>query len=80
VILVNDKQAKALRDSLKEIKQDPDAFRKDPKGKVPDLDDRAAAVFKDMSDDQLAQVVTVDEQMKEAGFHHDVGGISLRMV
>jgi hypothetical protein len=33
-----------------------------------------------MSDDQLAQVVTVDEQMKEAGFHHDVGGISLRMV
>lgn len=77
---MNDKQAKALRDSLKEIKQDPDAFKRDPKGKVPDLDDRAAAVFKEMSIDQLGDVVTVDEQMKEAGFHHDVGGISLRMV
>jgi hypothetical protein len=33
-----------------------------------------------MSDDELDSVATVDEQMKEAGFTHDVGGISLRMV
>jgi hypothetical protein len=80
VVLVNEKQAKALRDALKEIKHDPDAFRRDPKGKVPDLDDPAVAVFKKMSDDDLAHVATVDEQMKEAGFSHDIGGISLRMV
>jgi hypothetical protein len=80
VILVNDKQAKALRDALKEIKQDRDAFKRDPKGKVPDLDDHAVAVFKGMSNDELDSVATVDEKMKEAGFTHDIGGISLRMV
>jgi hypothetical protein len=80
VILVNDKQAKALRDALKEIKHDRDAFKRDPKGKVPDLDDDAVAVFMGMSDDDLDSVATVDEQMKAAGFTHDIGGISLRMV
>jgi hypothetical protein len=80
VVLVNEKQAKALRDALKEIKHDRDAFRRDPKGKVPDLDDQAVAVFNTMSNEQLAQVGTVDDKMKEAGFSHEIGGISLRMV
>jgi hypothetical protein len=79
-MFVNDKQAKALRDALKEIKQDRDAFKRDPKGKVPDLDDQAVEVFKGMSDAELDCVALVDEKMKDAGFTHDIGGVSVRMV
>lgn len=79
-MIVNAKQAKALNDALKEIKQDRAAFKKDPKGKVPDLDDQAVAVFKGMSDAELDCVATVDEKMKGAGFTHDIGGVSVRMV
>jgi hypothetical protein len=79
-MFVNDKQAKALRDALKEIKQDRDAFKRDPKGKVPDLGDQAVEVFKGMSDAELDCVALVDEKMKDAGFTHDIGGVSVRMV
>ena len=77
---MNDKQAKALRDALKEIKSDPAAFKANPKGKVPDLDDSAADVFKGMSDAELACIAQTDELMERAGFTHDIGGVSVRMV
>jgi hypothetical protein len=76
---VNDKQAKALRDALKEIKSDPAGFKRDPKGKVKDLDDTAANAFKDMSDAELACIAQADALMDQAGFTHDIGGITLRM-
>lgn len=77
---MNDKKAKALRDALKEIKSDPAGFKADPKGKVKDLDDDAANVFKNMSDAELACVAQTDDLMEKAGFTHDIGGVTLRMV
>ena len=77
---MEEKQAKALRDAVNEIKRDRDAFKRDPKGKVPHLDDKAAAVFGGMSDTELDFVATLDDKMNEAGFTHDIGGVSVRMV
>ena len=77
---VEDKKVKALDKALKAIEHDAAAFKSDPKGKVPDLDDQAAAVFKKMEITELAQLLEVDGKMKEAGFTIAAGGASVRMV
>jgi hypothetical protein len=83
VIVVTEQQANALRHALKEIRKDPKAreeFRADPQKVVRDLDDQAAAVFKNMSDLEMACIAWVDENMEAAGFTHEIDGVSVRMV
>lgn len=80
---MDEKQAQALRDALREIRTNAKAreeFRADPQKVVRDLDDNAAAVFKGMSDLELACIAWVDETMEAAGFNHDIGAVTLRMV
>jgi hypothetical protein len=71
---------KALHEALTAIDKDRAAFKADPKGKVPDLDDAALAVFTGMNDAELQTLLDVDEKMKEAGFTIGSGKISVRMV
>ena len=77
---VDDKKVTALDKALKAIKKDAAAFKSDPKGMVPDLDDQAAAVFKDMETTELTQLLEIDGKMHKAGFTIATGGISVRMV
>lgn len=76
----DDKKVKALHGALKAAKHDRDAFRSDPKGKVPELDDAAVAVFKGMSDPEYDHLFEVDGEMQEAGFTLASSGFSVRMV
>jgi hypothetical protein len=80
VAQVDDKKVNALDKALKAIKRDAAAFKSDPKGMVPDLDDQAAAVFKSMETTELTQLLEVDGKMHEAGFTIGAGGASVRMV
>ena len=77
---VEDKKVKALDKALKAIQHDAAGFKNDPKGKVPDLDDQAAAVFKDMETTELTQLLEIDGKMHKAGFTIAAGGASVRMV
>jgi hypothetical protein len=77
---VDDRKVKALDKALKEIRKDAAAFKSDPKGKVPDLDPEAAAVFQSMSPTELQVLLEVDEKMETAGFTVGSGNISVRMV
>jgi hypothetical protein len=77
---VDDKKAKAVHEALKAIREDRAAFKHDPKGKVPDLDDDAVAVFKTMSDPEYDCLLLADEKMEEAGFAIGSGNFSVRMV
>jgi hypothetical protein len=83
VVLVehaDDKKVKALHGALKAIREDRAAFKQDPKGKVSDLEDDAAAVFKGMSDSEYDCLLQVDEKMEKAGFAIGSGDFSVRMV
>jgi len=77
---LDDKKAKALHGALKAMREDPAAFKDNPKGKVPDLEDDAVAVFQGMEPNQVAQLLEVDEQMEKAGFSIASSGFSVRMV
>jgi hypothetical protein len=80
VAQVDDKKVKALAGALKEIGKDAAAFRADPKGKVPELDPEAVAVFKSMSPAELQSLLAVDQEMMKAGFTVGSGNLSVRMV
>jgi hypothetical protein len=77
---VDDKKVKALHDALTAIGEDPEGFKANPKGKAPDLDDDALAVFTRMSDSELQTLLDVDKEMKKAGFTIESGKFSVRMV
>jgi hypothetical protein len=76
----DEKKMKALHEALNAIRENPAAFKANPKGKVPDLDDGAAAVFAGMSDSELQCVIDTDDAMTEAGFTMGSGSLSVRMV
>ncbi|MEN3312217.1 MAG: hypothetical protein V7645_1546 [Actinomycetota bacterium] len=80
MVHADDKKMKALHEALKAIREDPAAFKDNPKKKAPDLDDDAAAVFAAMSDAELQCVLETDEAMKKAGFTIGSGDLSVRMV
>jgi hypothetical protein len=76
-----DEDVNALDKVLKEIRKDPAAFQKDPKGKVPDLDPDAAKEFAKLSSAQLQSLVEVDDTMKKVGYTVSTArGVSVRMV
>jgi hypothetical protein len=77
---VDDKKVKALHDALTAIGEDTEGFKANPKGKVPDLDDDALAVFTGMNKSELRTLLEVDEKMKKAGFTIESGKFSVRMV
>jgi mitochondrial fission protein ELM1 len=76
----DDKKVKALHGAVKAIREDRAAFKRDPKGKVSDLDDDAVAVFKGMSESEYDSFLQVDEKMEKAGFTIASGNFSVRMV
>lgn len=76
----DEKKVKALHDALKAVRTDRAGFKSDPRGKVSDLDEAAAAVFSGMTDAEYDALLQVDAQMQEAGFTIASGGFSVRMV
>ena len=80
MVHVEDKKVKALHGALAAMRENRAAFKANPKGKVPDLDDDAAAVFAEMSDSVMDCVLETDEEMQKAGFTIGSGSLSVRMV
>jgi hypothetical protein len=75
-----DEHVNALDKALKEISKDAEAFQKDPKGKVPELDETAAKAFADMKVPELKSLTEADDKMKKVGYTVSAGGVSVRMV
>jgi len=75
-----DDDVKALDKALKEIRKDAAAFKSDPKGKVPELDQTAAKAFADMTPTELQGLAEADDNMMKVGYAVSAGGISVRMV
>jgi hypothetical protein len=75
-----DEDVKALDKVLKEIRKDAAAFKNDPKGKVPELDDKAAKEFEKIPVDQLQGLAEADDNMKKVGYTVSAEGVSVRMV
>ena len=75
-----DADVKALDKALKEIRTDAAAFKSDPKGKVPELDQTAASAFSAMTLTELQGLAEADDTMKKVGYTVSGGGISVRMV
>jgi hypothetical protein len=73
-------KAQAFSDALRAIKEDREAFKKDPKGRVPALHHDAVSVFSGMSDLEYAAFVNAAARMEEAGFTIDFEGVTLKMV
>ena len=76
-----DDDVKALDKVLKEIRKDAPAFKSDPKGKVPELDAKAAKEFGDMTVAQLQGLAEADDAMRKVGgYTVSTDGVSVRMV
>jgi hypothetical protein len=75
-----DDDVKALDKALKEIRKDAAAFKSDPKGKVPELDETAAKAFAGMEVPELNSLAEADDTMKKVGYTVSAGGVSVRMV
>jgi hypothetical protein len=75
-----DEDVNALDKALKEIRKDAAAFKSDPKGKVPELDQTAAKAFADMEVPELNSLAEADDKMKKVGYSVSAGGVSVRMV
>ena len=75
-----DDDVKALDKALKEIRRDASAFQKDPKGKVPELNETAAKAFAEMKVPELESLAEADDNMKKVGYTVSAGGVSVRMV
>jgi hypothetical protein len=77
---VDERKVKALQEALSALREDRDAFQRDPKAVVPDLDDDAAAVFSELSGLEVECLLLTDERMSQAGFEVASGEYSARMV
>ena len=76
-----DEDVNALDKALKEIRKDAAAFKSDPKGAVPELDQTAANAFADMTTTELQGLAEADDSMKKVGYTvSGGGGVSVRMV
>jgi hypothetical protein len=81
-----DEEVTAFDKVLKEIRKDAAAFKRDPKGKVPELDEKQAKAFGDMDLAELRRLTEANDSMiKVGGFEVSVGeasvsGVSVRMV
>jgi hypothetical protein len=80
VATAKDDDVKALDKALKEIRKDPAAFQKDPKGKVPELGEPAAKAFAAMNVTELQGLAEADDTMKKVGYTVSAGSVSVRMV
>ena len=76
----NDDHVEVLDKVLTEIRKDAAAFKSDPKGKVPELDENAAKEFGDLSVAQLQGLAEADDNMKKVGFTVSGSGANVRMV
>jgi len=80
VAQAKDDDVKALAKALNEIRKDAAAFKSDPKGKVPELDQAAANAFAEMTPTELQGLAEADDNMKKIGYTVSAGGVSVRMV
>jgi hypothetical protein len=75
-----DEDVITLDQVLKEIRKDVEAFKSDPKGKVPDLSEPAAKAFSEMPTAELTGLAEADSSMAKVGYKVTSGGVSVRMV
>jgi pyruvate/2-oxoacid:ferredoxin oxidoreductase alpha subunit len=76
-----DEDVYAFDKVLKEIRKDAAAFKRDPKGKVPELHPDAAKVFGEMGLTELTSLGEADDAMKKVGgFVVTVGEASAKSV
>ena len=82
-----DEEVDAFDKVLKEIRKDVAAFKRDPKGKVHELDSKQAKEFGDMDLTELTSLAEADDAMKKVGGFEVTAGeasastvISVKMV
>ena len=81
-----DEEVDAFDKVLKEIRKDAAAFKRDPKGKVPELDTKQAEAFGHWDLTELTGLAEMDDAMKKVGGFEVTAGeasvntVSVRMV